>query len=197
MLYLDSRERGALRSAHAQSALDTLSAEAALAIENARLSRSVDKAKFEQELKVTACHPAVAAADREPRGALRPRPSIACRAVGATTTTSICRRPSSASSSETWREGSPAALLAAAVLGMFSAEATYQAGAAPLMTRLNRLFRAIETRFRELYGISDPRSLTYCNGAQRAAIVSASGIRRLETGGVVLGLFDHASYEKR
>src|SRR6185295_11362027 len=39
VLYLDSRERGALRSAHAQSALDTLSAEAALAIENARLYR--------------------------------------------------------------------------------------------------------------------------------------------------------------
>src|SRR5882724_8061655 len=53
VLYLDSRERGALRSAHAQSALETLSAEAALAIENARLYReTLDKAKFEQELKV-------------------------------------------------------------------------------------------------------------------------------------------------
>src|SRR5207237_3459092 len=36
VLYLDSRERGALRSAAEQSALDTLSAEAALATENAR-----------------------------------------------------------------------------------------------------------------------------------------------------------------
>ena len=55
VLYLDSRERGALRSAHAQSALETLSAEAALAIENARLYReALDKAKFEQELKVAA-----------------------------------------------------------------------------------------------------------------------------------------------
>ena len=34
VLYLDSRERGALRSASAQAALETLSAEAALAIEN-------------------------------------------------------------------------------------------------------------------------------------------------------------------
>jgi hypothetical protein len=34
--YLDSRERGALRSASSVAALDTLSAEAALAIENAR-----------------------------------------------------------------------------------------------------------------------------------------------------------------
>ena len=55
VLYLDSRERGALRSASATAALDTLSAEAALAIENARLYReALDKAKFEQELKVAA-----------------------------------------------------------------------------------------------------------------------------------------------
>src|SRR5947208_10673652 len=55
VLYLDSRERGALRSASAQSALETLSAEAALAIENARLYReALDKAKFEEELKVAA-----------------------------------------------------------------------------------------------------------------------------------------------
>ncbi len=55
VLYLDSRERGALQSAAARAALETLSAEAALAIENARLYReALDKAKFEQELKVAA-----------------------------------------------------------------------------------------------------------------------------------------------
>src|SRR5215510_11749020 len=49
VLYLDSRERGALRSISAQQALETLSAE------NARLYReAIDKAKFEQELKVAA-----------------------------------------------------------------------------------------------------------------------------------------------
>ena len=37
VLYLDSRERGTLRSTPAQQALETLSAEAAIAIENARL----------------------------------------------------------------------------------------------------------------------------------------------------------------
>src|SRR4030095_3957489 len=53
-------------------------------------------------------------------------------------------------------KGSPAALLASAVLGMFSAEATYQTRAAPLMARLNTgLFRrAIEARFlTSFYGI--------------------------------------------
>src|SRR5262252_4169023 len=55
VLYLDSRERGALGSTSSRSALEMLSAEAALAIENARLYReALDKAKFEQELKVAA-----------------------------------------------------------------------------------------------------------------------------------------------
>src|ERR1043166_7822118 len=50
VLYLDSRERGALRSASATAALDTLSAEAALAIENARLYReALDTAKRSEE----------------------------------------------------------------------------------------------------------------------------------------------------
>src|SRR5437867_13284917 len=54
-LYLGSRERGALKSAPALSAVETLSAGAALAIENARLYReALEKAKFEQELKVAA-----------------------------------------------------------------------------------------------------------------------------------------------
>src|SRR6185436_13407041 len=80
-------------------------------------------------------------------------------------------------------KGSPAALLAAAVLGMFSAEATYQAGAAPLMQRLNHgLFRrAIEARFlTSFYGIlGKDGALTYCNAGHNAPLlVSDSGIRR-------------------
>jgi serine phosphatase RsbU (regulator of sigma subunit) len=75
---------------------------------------------------------------------------------------------------------------------MFSAEATYQATAAPLMTRLNHgLFRrAIEARFlTSFYGMLGPDgSLMYCNAGHNAPmVVSASGVRRLETGGVVLG----------
>src|SRR6476469_2087863 len=85
VLYLDSRERGALRSAHAQSALETLSAEAALAIENARLYReTLDKAKFEQELKVAAAiqQSLLPIANREGPFFSTAAASIACRAVG-------------------------------------------------------------------------------------------------------------------
>src|SRR5206468_4412820 len=98
-------------------------------------------------------------------------------------------------------KGSPAALLAAAVIGMFSAEATYQPQASTLITRLNHgLFRrAIESRFlTTFYGmLGSNGELTYCNAGHNAPLlVSASGIRRLETGGVVLGLFDHAPFDQ-
>jgi phosphoserine phosphatase RsbU/P len=206
VLYLDSRERGALKSAHAQSALETLSAEAALAIENARLYReALDKAKFEQELKVAAAiqQSLLPVANREGPFFSTAAASIACRAVGGDFYDYV-DLPTDRFGfivGDVAGKGSPAALLAAAVLGMFSAEATYQAGAATLMTRLNHgLFRrAIEARFlTSFYGIlGADGSLTYSNAGHNAPLlVAASGIRRLETGGVVLGLFEHASYEE-
>ena len=55
VLYLDSRERGALRSQVVRTALETLSSEAAVAIENARLYReALERAQLDQELKVAA-----------------------------------------------------------------------------------------------------------------------------------------------
>ncbi len=206
VLYLDSRERGALRSAHAQSALETLSAEAALAIENARLYReTLDKAKYEQELRVAAAiqQSLLPVANREGAFFSTAAASIACRAVGGDFYDYVDLPTSQFGFivGDVAGKGSPAALLAAAVLGMFSAEATYQASAAPLMTRLNHgLFRrAIEARFlTSFYGMLSPDgSLTYCNAGHNAPLlVTASGIRRLETGGVVLGLFDNATFEE-
>jgi sigma-B regulation protein RsbU (phosphoserine phosphatase) len=206
VLYLDSRERGALRSAHAQSALDTLSAEAALAIENARLYReALDKAKFEQELRVAAAiqQSLLPVANRDGAFFSTAAASLACRAVGGDfyDYVDLPTEQFGFIIGDVAGKGSPAALLAAAVLGMFSAEATYQAGAATLMTRLNHgLFRrAIEARFlTSFYGMLSPDgSLTYCNAGHNAPLlVSRTGIRRLETGGVVLGLFDSAQFEE-
>ena len=206
VLYLDSRERGALRSAHAQSALETLSAEAALAIENARLYReTLDKAKYEQELRVAAAiqQSLLPVANREGAFFSTAAASIACRAVGGDFYDYVDLPTSQFGFivGDVAGKGSPAALLAAAVLGMFSAEATYQASAAPLMTRLNHgLFRrAIEARFlTSFYGMLSPDgSFTYCNAGHNAPLlVTKSGIRRLETGGVVLGLFDSATFEE-
>ena len=206
VLYLDSRERGALRSASAQSALETLSAEAALAIENARLYReALDKAKFEQELKVAAAiqQSLLPPPNRDGAFFSTSAASIACRAVGGDFF-DYADLPTDQFGfivGDVAGKGSPAALLAAAVLGMFSAEATYQKRANELIMRLNHgLFRrAIEARFlTTFYGMLGPDgSLTYCNAGHNAPLlVSRSGIRRLETGGVVLGLFDQATFDE-
>ena len=206
VLYLDSRERGALRSASAQSALETLSAEAALAIENARLYReALDKAKFEQELKVAAAiqQSLLPPPNRDGAFFSTSAASIACRAVGGDFF-DYADLPTDQFGfivGDVAGKGSPAALLAAAVLGMFSAEATYHSSASQLITRLNHgLFRrAIESRFlTTFYGMLGPDgSLTYCNAGHNAPLlVSRSGIRRLETGGVVLGLFDQATFDE-
>lgn len=98
-------------------------------------------------------------------------------------------------------KGSPAALLAAAVLGMFSAEATYHTSAAVVAARLNQgLFRrAVEGRFVTTFyaTLGSDGSLAYSNAGHNAPLlVTASGVTRLETGGGVLGPFERASFDE-
>ena len=206
VLYLDSRERASLRSAASRSALETLSAEAALAIENARLYRqALDRAKLEQELKVAA----------DIQRALLPAARVDGLFSTATGSSSPCLAvggdffdyvdlPSGQFGfivGDVAGKGAPAALLAAAVLGMFSAESIYQGSPASVVSRLNRgLFRrAIENRFlTAFYGILGPDgAFTYTNAGHNAPVLaSASGLRRLETGGLVLGLFEHATFDE-
>jgi phosphoserine phosphatase RsbU/P len=206
VLYLDSRERGSLGSQSTQSALETLSGEAAIAIENARLYReALDKAKFEQELKVAAAiqQSLLPASNRTGGFFTTAAASVPCRAVGGDFYDYV-DLPNGAFGfilGDVAGKGSPAALLAAAVLGMFSAEATYQTSAAGVITRLNHgLFRrSIEARFlTTFYGIlRGDGAFEYCNaGHNPPFLVTDSSIRRLETGGVVLGLFEQASFEE-
>ena len=206
VLYLDSRERGALGSSSVRSALEMLSAEAALAIENARLYReALDKAKYERELKVAA----------DIQRALLPAPTV----DGAFFTTAGSSAPCLAVGGDFFDyvdlpggrfgfivgdvagKGSPAALLAAAVSGMFAAESTYQSSPAVVISRLNHgLFRrSIENRFlTTFYGVlGSDGSFTYTNGGHNAPVlVTSAGVRRLEVGGMVLGLFEHAAFEE-
>ncbi len=206
VLYLDSRERGALRSATARAALETLSREAAVAIENARLYRdAVERSKLEQELKVAAAiqQSLLPAAGRTGDFFTIAGASVPCRAVGGDFFDYVDLPTGQFGFilGDVAGKGSPAALLAAALLGMFSAEATYQQSAAPLLTRLNRgLFRrSIEARFLTTFYamLGTDGSLTYSNGGHNAPmLVTADGVRRLETGGVVLGLFEHSAFEE-
>ncbi len=206
VLYLDSRERGALRSATVQAALETLSAEAAIAIENARLYReALDKSKMEQELKVAAAIQQSLLPPGNHAGSFFKAfaASAPCRSVGGDFFDYIDLPGSNLGFivGDIAGKGSPAALLAAAVLGMFSAEAMYQNGAASPITRVNAgLFRrAIEARFlTAFYGILHPDgSLIYTNAGHNPPIlVTRQGIKRLEAGGVVLGLFEAATFEQ-
>ena len=206
VLYLDSRAPGSLRLPTTQSALETLSAEAAIAIENARLYReALDKAKFEQELKVAAAiqQALLPASNRSGPFFTMAAASVPCRAVGGDfyDYVDLSNGAFGFILGDVAGKGSPAALLAAAVIGMFSAEATYHASAAAVITRLNSglLRRSIEARFlTTFYGIlSADGSFAYCNAGHNAPfLVTKAGMRRLETGGVILGLFAGASFDE-
>jgi sigma-B regulation protein RsbU (phosphoserine phosphatase) len=206
VLYLDSRERGAIHSASARSALETLSREAAVAIENARLYRqALDRARFEQELKVAAAIQQALLPVSSRAGAFftTAGASVPCRAVGGDFFDYVDMPTGQFGFilGDVAGKGPPAALLAATALGMFSAEATYQKSAAPLVARLNSGLtrRAIEGRFlTAFYGILGPDGLlTYCNAGHNAPmLVTPTGVRRLDTGGVVLGVFEHATFEE-
>ena len=61
------------------------------------------------------------------------------------------------------------------------------------------LSRSLEARFVTMvYGIlSTDGRLRYCNaGHNHPVLVTADGVRRLETGGLIVGLFDDAEFEE-
>jgi sigma-B regulation protein RsbU (phosphoserine phosphatase) len=206
VLYLDSRERAPLGSAVSRAALETLSAEAALAIENARLYRqALDRAKLEQELKVAAeIQRALLPAARVDKTFCAAFGSSApCLAVGGDFFDYVDLPAGQFGFivGDVAGKGSPAALLAAAVLGMFSVESMYHPRPAAVVTRLNRgvFRRTVENRFlTAFYGILAPDgTFTYTNaGHNGPVLVSSSGSRRLETGGLLLGLFEHAEFDE-
>jgi sigma-B regulation protein RsbU (phosphoserine phosphatase) len=206
VLYLDSRERGALGSPSTRSALETLSTEAAVAIQNARLYReALERAKLEQELRMAASIQQALLPVGDVTGGFFTiaGSSLPCRAVGGDFFDYLDRPggPFGFILGDVAGKGSPAALLAAAALGMFSAEAGYQTSPAALVARLNSglLRRHIEARFvTAFYGVLAPDgSLTYTNaGHNPPMLVTADGVRRLETGGLVLGLFAHGAFDE-
>lgn len=206
VLYLDSRERAALRSHSSRTALETLSSEAAVAIENARLYReALERVKLDQELKVAAAiqQSLLPPSNRSGTFFSTAGASVPCRSVGGDFFDYVDLPTGQFGFilGDVAGKGAPAALLAAAVLGMFGAEAAYQLSPAPLVTRLNQnvFRRGIEARFlTAFYGMIAPDgTLTYSNAGHNAPVlVGRESIRRLETGGLVLGLFDHAAFEE-
>lgn len=98
-------------------------------------------------------------------------------------------------------KGPPAALLAAMLQGMLAVEAQAQTGPAAMMSRLNRalLARGLGSQFATLvYGVLSPDGrFTYCNAGHNPPLAMREGqIRRLTTGGLVIGGFAEATYEE-
>ena len=94
-------------------------------------------------------------------------------------------------------KGPPAALLQ----GSLAAQAFASAGPAATMAAVNTALvrRGIQGRFVTLfYGVLFPDGrLTYCNaGHNPPMLVTRSRVERLETGGMVLGLFDGTPFEE-
>jgi serine phosphatase RsbU (regulator of sigma subunit) len=206
VLYLDSREKGAWLSPTTRTGIETLATEAAVAIENARLYReTLEKARLDQELRIAA----------EIQQGLLPEAryvgpgvevvgaSIPCRSIGGDFFEYL-ELPSGGfgcALGDVAGKGPPAALLTAALQSLFTAHAWSEGGPAATLTRVNQALirRAVQNRFATMFYavVSGDGCLTSCNaGHNPPMLFTRGGVRRLEQGGLVLGLFPHAHYEE-
>ena len=206
VLYLDSRERGALLSKATRTALDTLATEAAVAIENARLYRdNLDKARIEQEMKIAAEIQRALLPEARHSGAFfeAVAESLPCRSIGGDffDYIEVATGDFGFALGDVAGKGAPAALLTAVIQGIFSAQAYGGGAPAETLNRVNQALirRAIESRFATIfYGIlSKDGRLTYCNAGHNPPLLfGRDGFRRLEKGGLIVGLFEHAIFEE-
>jgi len=206
VLYLDSRERGTLASSNVRAALETLATEAAVALENARLYReAVEKAKMEQELKIAA----------EIQQSLLPPPAwssdyfeavgrtVPCRAIGGDFFEYFTMADGSSGFvvADVSGKGAPAALLTAVTQGVLATQTAVGGGPAAALARVNEILirRAIGSRFVTVFfaALAKDGTLVCCNGGHNPPfLISGSTVRRLETGGLICGLFEKATYEE-
>lgn len=206
VLYLDSRERGTLASAGVRAGLETLATEAAVALENARLYReAVEKAKMEQEMRIAA----------EIQQSLLPPPAwssdhfeavgrtVPCRAIGGDFFEYFTMADGSSGFcvADVSGKGAPAALLTAVTQGVLATQTSFGGGPAAALSRVNEILirRAIGSRFVTVFfaALSADGRLTCCNGGHNPPfLISGSSVRRLETGGLICGLFEQATYEE-
>jgi phosphoserine phosphatase RsbU/P len=204
VLYLDSREKGALLSANTRSALDTMAIEAGVAIENARLYRqTLEQARIEHELKIAA----------EIQRALLPPgrhdgryyqamgTSLPSRLIGGDFFDFIDRVDGNFGFAvgDVSGKGPAAALLTAKIQGLFGAQSDEGSPAETIRT-VNRGLtrRAVEAKYATVFHatLSPSGALTYCNAGHNPPLLfgAADGLRRLESGSMPVGFFEHAPY---
>ena len=206
VLYLDSREKGTLLSETARTALETLAAEAAVAIENARLYREAsEKARMDEELRIASqIQQSLLPQSRKSVGFGEAiGASIPCRAIGGDFFEYLDLPDGSFGFAlgDVSGKGPPAALLTAVLQGIFAAQAFALVEPSETLRRVNRalIARGVESRFATIFfGVITPDGrLTYCNAGHNPPLLLSGGIvRRLETGGMIVGLFPHAVYDQ-
>ena len=204
VLYLDSREKGSLLAPHTRTALDTLATEAGVAIENARLYReTLEKARIEHELKIAA----------EIQRALLPEgnhsgpffdaagTSVQARSIGGDFFDMQDHTDGSFGflCGDVAGKGPAAALLTSKILGIFSAFAAVGDTPEELVDHINKVLtrRAIDARYATLlYGQLQPDGkMKFCNAGHNPPLIYGSkGVRRIETGGMPVGMFEMAPY---
>ena len=202
----DSRERQSFRSNAIRAALETLANEAASAIDKARLYReSLETARFEQDLRTA----------QDFQQALLPKAApnlgffdaaasmVPCRMIGGDFFEYVALADGALGFTlgDVAGKGAPAGLLGARIQEIFSAHAPILAAPASTVARINTtlLGRSLESRFVTMfYGILYPDGrLRYCNaGHNPPVLVTSNGVRRLHTGGMIVGLFDDAEFEE-
>lgn len=205
VLYLDSREKGTLMTGETRSTLETLAAEAAVAIDNAQLYRdAVEKARLEQEMATAAQIQQALLPTRSRVGDFFDAAAemMACRSIGGDFFEYVDLPDGrfGFALGDVAGKGPPAALLGALLQGNLAAQTVSATGPADALANVNTalLHRAIESRFVTLfYAILTPDGqLTFCNaGHNPPFLVKKDGIKRLETGGMPLGLFEGVSLE--
>jgi phosphoserine phosphatase RsbU/P len=206
VLYLDSHEKGTLLSAATRAVLDTVATEAASAIESTRLYReATEKTRLERELQLAG----------DIQRALMPKSrqsgphfevaaaSLPCRAIGGDFFDYFALADGSFGFAlgDVAGKGPSAALLAAMIQGSFAAHVGTAASPAALMAHVNQTLirRSLDSRFvTVIYGaLAADGRLTYSNaGHNPPVLLGRHGARRLETGGLFLGLFPQAAYEE-
>jgi sigma-B regulation protein RsbU (phosphoserine phosphatase) len=206
VLYLDSRDKGHLLSAASRSALEAVATEAASAIESARLYReAAEKARMDRELQLAAEIQRALLPDADQSG---PHfdvaaASLPCRSIGGDFY-DYFNLPNGGfgfSLGDVAGKGPPAALLTAMIQGIFSAQVGNAASPAQLMASVNGglIRRSIQNRFATaFFGVLAPDGrFIYSNAGHNPPVLLRNGtVRRLETGGLILGLFPQAAYDE-
>jgi sigma-B regulation protein RsbU (phosphoserine phosphatase) len=206
VLYLDSREKGHLLSANSRSALETVATEAASAIESARLYReATEKGRLDHELRLAAeiQRALLPVADQSGPHFDVAAASIPCRSIGGDFF-DYFDLPDSCfgfAVGDVAGKGPPAALLTALIQGVFSAQVATAASPSQLMSSVNAslIRRSIQNRFATIvYGALAPDGrLVYSNaGHNPPVLLRENRVERLETGGLILGLFPRATYDE-